>query len=640
MFALCLLVYCNALFCPFIWDDDVLIIDNKHKDISEAKAFFGSEFFNTDISRDYRGQEGYYRPFVLISVSLDYLFYGLSPWGYHLTNVIIHSFNCILIFVILLLLSRRLNISLFVSLLFAVHPINADVVSYISGRTDSLCLLFMLLSLLSYMGYSRLKGHYAGILLFVVSLVLFFASLCSKESGVVLPLIIIAYEFCFQKKKESRLSVFLPELFAKLIPFVIVFLVYAYLRASALNSKIGYFTVWTDMLFWRMYSMMPVLLHWFLLIIFPYHLYFEDFTQPIAYWMSFKHIASTAFVLLVSAALLIRGRKDKFMLFAVLWIAITLIPVIHIIPVSQYNMLFTSQHSMYIPLIGVLSAIGVFVSEFYRASSKKRVYTVVFIVILAVLSARTFIRTEDWRDPVRFYEKEKKIAPFSRRVINNLGNVYFNRGKYDKAYEQFKLLDDLSSGESIKARWMLGQIFEENGQTGKAEQIFQDILKSDSKYAKAYNSLGLLYDNKGDKDKALEYYRLSIEADPSYHLPYFNMGRVFHERGIYSEALKYYYLCLAENPYYIQAAVNSGNIYLSAGDYKNAVSMLKYAGNIDSSDPYLLVNMAIYYARTKDYDRALRALKKAKEICSKSKPELVPQIENIEREMPVHQSGR
>ncbi len=637
LFALCLLVYCNALLCPFIWDDNVLIIENKHKDISEAKAFFGSEFFDTDISRDYQGQEGYYRPFVLVSVSLDYFFYGLSPWGYHLTNIIVHSFNSILIFFILFLLAGRLDISIFVSFLFAVHPISADVVSYISGRTDSLCLFFMLLSLLFYIGYSRLKNSYSRILLFAGSVVLFFVSLCSKENGVMLPLIVIAYEFCFLKKKESRLSVFLPELFARIIPYIIVFLIYAYLRAVALNSKVEYFTVWSDMIFWRVYSMTPVLARWFLLIIFPYNLYFEDFTQPIAYLMSFKHILSTALVFLVSVGLFIKGKKDKFLLFAVLWIAITLFPVSHIIPVSQYNMLFTSQHSMYIPLTGILTVLGVFLLKLYRASAKKRIYTIIFLVILIVFSIRTFIRTEDWRDPVGFYEKEKKMAPFSRRVINNLGNTYFSMREYDKAYEQFKLLDDLSGGESVKARWMLGQIFEEKGQTDKAEKIFLDILESDSKYAKAYNSLGLLYDNKGDKEKALKYYSLSIDADPAYHLPYFNIGRVFHERGSYNEALKYYSRCLAENPYYIQAAVNSGNIYLSAGNYTSAVSMFKYAENIDGSDPYLLVNMAIYYARTRDYNRSLETLKKAKEICGKIKPELVSQIEKIERELPVRQ---
>lgn len=134
-------VYANSLQGEFIWDDKDLIVDNSYiKNWSNLDTNLTKDFFYR--SQD-KGKVGYYRPVITLSYMLDYSLWKQNSSGYHLTNLIFHVLNSVTIYLLVLLLSGSLICSLLVSLLFAVHPIHTESVSWIAGRTDLIASFFL-----------------------------------------------------------------------------------------------------------------------------------------------------------------------------------------------------------------------------------------------------------------------------------------------------------------------------------------------------------------------------------------------------------------------------------------------------------------------------------------------------------------
>ena len=181
-----ILCYINTLQNPFIWDDEEIIVNNYL--IRNWKN--APEMFKTSVFGENLGKIGFYRPLQLFSYSIDYSFWKLNPIGYHISNIIFHLLNVLLVFFLLIKLGIKRNFSFFASLLFAIHPINTEVVTYISGRGDLLFLFFSLLCFIFFINGTKGKQwHY------FVSVILFILAILSKENAIVIPFIILVYYY-------------------------------------------------------------------------------------------------------------------------------------------------------------------------------------------------------------------------------------------------------------------------------------------------------------------------------------------------------------------------------------------------------------------------------------------------------------
>ena len=208
-------VYANSLGNEFVFDDESVVQgDQSITQLSNIPKFFtAQEGFHKVIGR-------YYRPVVSTSYAIDYYLWGLNPSGFHLTNVLINLINSLLVFKFLLLLFGRLSgkiseqnrglskkvfyLSLIGVLIFAVHPVHTEAVSWVSGRTDSLSFTFFITSFICYQLISKQSIH----LFFYYFLMFFFfvLSLLAKEMAITLPVIVIARSI---REYGSRACVFL-----------------------------------------------------------------------------------------------------------------------------------------------------------------------------------------------------------------------------------------------------------------------------------------------------------------------------------------------------------------------------------------------------------------------------------------------
>ena len=147
-------VYGNSLCGEFLYDDILLVRDNIHiKDWTQI----GSIFTKSIGSGYFAGKLVSYRPLQMFTYMIDYSLYGLDVRGYHLTNTLIHILVALAVYWFINILYKKNILSLLASLLFLVHPIHTEAVSYISGRADPLAALFMLLCFIFYIKCIRLN---------------------------------------------------------------------------------------------------------------------------------------------------------------------------------------------------------------------------------------------------------------------------------------------------------------------------------------------------------------------------------------------------------------------------------------------------------------------------------------------------
>ena len=181
IFLLGLLVYMNSLGGGFVYDDYAFIVNNPHiKTLSHP-----GRFFLLKTATSFSGHS-IWRPLRTLSFAFDYHLWGLEPFGYHLTNVLFHIINGVLVYIIILRLGLAWRVALISSCLFLVHPLQTESVSWISSRGDCLFAAFFLLSLYWYM-----KGR------IILSYLSFILSLFSKETALSLPLLLLAYDSLF-----------------------------------------------------------------------------------------------------------------------------------------------------------------------------------------------------------------------------------------------------------------------------------------------------------------------------------------------------------------------------------------------------------------------------------------------------------
>src|SRR3989338_6087995 len=191
-------IYSNTLKNGFVYDDEFTIVNNTLiKNFSNISKLFTKEYFTTSAEMSYR-------PVVTSTYFIDYALYGLKPWGYHLTNLILHAINGVILYIFLtLLITHHSSLITLISLLFITHPVLTEAVNAISFREDLLCFLFFISALILYISLkaqsSKLK---ATTFSYILSCLFYFLALLSKEMAITFPLIIILYEWVYGKKIE------------------------------------------------------------------------------------------------------------------------------------------------------------------------------------------------------------------------------------------------------------------------------------------------------------------------------------------------------------------------------------------------------------------------------------------------------
>ena len=513
-----------------------------------------------------------YRPLTTLSYAIDYAVWGLNSFGYHLTNIILHSANAILVCVLLFLLSGNFFVAFFGSLIFAAHPAQTEVVAWISGRSSVLFLFFYLASLILYIKFSREKRR----ALYLSSLFLFALSLFSKEMSITLPLVIILYDIHFPSKDGLKNRIL------RYIPYFALCVFYVALRI-VLVKKIGQFEGWGSPYFIFL-TMINVVADYIRILVFPIKLCAVGYPIPIT--VSIKEprvIASIATLLVILASVPVLFKRNRPASFAILWFFITLLPVLNIIPIKALE----AERFLYLPSIGfcllvayAASLLGEKIVKF--GTGKAALIMVLAGTLILGYSLKTISRAEDWKEEVVISNKTALASPDSAWALTALGANLMERKNYAAALAPLEKAVALCEGYEL-ARNALGECYLRLGRNEEAVIQFKEVLKMNPVAAKTRNFLGVAYASLKNYNDAQKQFTAALAKDPEFLNAHLNLGRLYEMMAETSKALKQYEKASVVTKDPVDKAViyiRMGDAYLKMNSSEEARSYYQKAKDI------------------------------------------------------------
>lgn len=596
---LILAVYSNCFQNEFVWDDEFLIIENpsimswKHTWIH----------FAVDL---YHSFSNYYRPIQMITYMIDFSLWRLDPFGYHLTNVLLHISASIALFALLKLITEDARAAFIGTLLYAVHPAHTSAITYIAGRADPLAALFLLFSLIFFHLHFKAEHKHRIKLFYIGSLVSFLLALLSKEVALILPAILICYRLIFISDNEAEKSRKVIK-FHYISSFIIILGVYVLLRIYALNFLEQKIFISRYSLFSRLLTSLKALGIYLGIIFLPLTLHME---RNIPYVLSFfeKDLLSSTLLLLFVIWFAIRvSRISKPAFFGFLFFIIAILPVMNIYPLTN-NM---AEHWLYIPMIGIsifLSCVGLKVWNIKKAS--RPILSFFIISYLIFFSYRTVERNFDWHDEYTIYTHTFSYNPDSIKILNNLGNLYNERGDFDNAVMFHKKAIQVIPQEH-RSYLNLGCDYEGMGMLDRALMYYEKSLRCKPNYAKAHFNIGNIYVQKGEYDKAITAYRGAAQNDDFHIGARNNLGNIYFDKGLYEKAKEKYEEVIEINPYQPAPYSNLANALNQLGYYEEAVLEYKRAIEMAPGNADYHSELGAVYGKLAKYDEALEELEEA-----------------------------
>ena len=424
------------------------------------------------------------RPVMLLSLMLDALVWGKNPFGYHLSNVLVHTTNVLLLFLLLLHFFHRMVPAgggqwdyvgaFFGALFFAVHPINAEAVCCVSYREDLLVTFFLLTALhfAARFGSPALKTN---ILTGVGCCISLFLAVSAKESGVIGPVVLIFYYMAFRLGEPRN-----PWYMLVGLSLVIVgtFLTARFILESEVSIIVPTKPLYIDGSFRSVFTVQPRI----------WVFYLQQILWPVSLCAdygpySITHISLLSSLTVLSAILLgsiFAIGRSKGILFATSFYWISLLPVSNIIPIYRPM----ADRFLYTPLVGVGVLVGVIFLLCMRIRNRYfKIFVVcAFLAACLVLAGVSHQRQKAWHDRLSLWQDVLDKNPLSATAANNLAFAWFDQGEYKQAIETWKKTLIMTKGKKADAWAGLAIGYEAIGVKEMANQAYAKAIGINNRY--------------------------------------------------------------------------------------------------------------------------------------------------------------
>ena len=558
--ALVTLVYLPTFSGEFILDDNPLVKNNTYiRTLHSPISYLAQEDGVTDECSAGNYHTGYYRPLIYLAYSLDYGLWGLNASGFRTTNLLLHLFCCFVLFHFLQFLVNDRYAAFWATLIFALHPVNTESVSWIGSRDNILVAFFSIASLFLYIkgweGGGRLN-RMASVLAFVLAIL-------SKEMGLmVLPLFFLYQRLLSRTRRNIR------EELLSYLPFIIVLIAYFLLRkavTSSFSSPLHMVDLWQSLCF------APYVILWNLKLIFlPYglHSFVVDYPSTYLSWQAIAGFCYSGFLVV----LIWRVRKNRLMIFSVLSFHVLIFPTLNIVPTSAISLV--SMRWLYFPMAFLTIVFAQGIRSFLK--THRFVARGALCAILAYFGGYSYILNSSlWNNESNFFSQE----------VMNFSNYYYAGGLAENLFAKKKYQD--------------------------AERCFQIAITHYPLEAMNYLNYSALLVETGRSEMALSCLKRAktLGMTPGQTGRWFNNMGVAHFRlGKLDEAIKYFLKAVMHCPPKIQYQTNLGGAYATNGDYTKAAAVLEKAMEIDPDSVPLRTNLALNYIKMKRYRDAVRVL--------------------------------
>lgn len=558
-------------------------------------------------------------PLTTISHMLDFEIYGLKPGEHHLTNIVLHATTAILLFLALRRMTGTLWRSAFVAAVFAVHPLRAESVAWVSERKDVLCGVFFMLTLWAYAGYAQKKGAWW----YLAALFSFLLAIMSKPVAVTMPFILLLLDYwplnrfagTITPRSEDEARGWLnnlpvpARLAVEKIPFLIVSL--ASCVPTILSERPGIRTTEGFTIALRIENAIVSSVAYVWQFFYPVNLAaFYPYPES---GLPFVEVALALLLLVViSLAAFYFRRRYPYLLVGWFWYLVMLVPVIGLVQVGSQA---RADRHTYLSEIGLCLLVTWLVADLcthlrHRVLALGSLSTIVLAVLIFYARLQTsywknnftlwthaiactsnnvwaycdlghaFLEEKDWHDAIVQYQDALAIDPKNAEAHNNLGTALSSIGKREEAMVQFQSAVE-SDPKYARAHNNLANAFYQQGQMDKAITQYEEALQIEPENADFHDDLGLALASKGQTDEARAQYGEALKINPNYAEAHYNLGNVLLRTGQVDGAIAQLQEALKINPKYAQAHNNLGNALHREGRVDEAIAQYQEALKIN-----------------------------------------------------------
>jgi protein O-mannosyl-transferase len=512
LIAVSIVLYIKSLNFGLTELDDSIFIKDFHDLFSDIKnlghLFFRGVFFETD--------DAYYRPLLMVSFMFNKLVTG-NLFGYHVTNLFFHIAACTLLYTFLLKLKLRADISFILALIFTVHPVLSQAVVWIPGRNDSMLTTFALASFIALINFKESKKWFWLPLHFV----LFFAAVLTKESGIILPIMCLAY--CYLLTKTS-----VKEYIILLSGWTILSFTWLYMRSISIDPIINptaseYATGFIHRL--------PLFIHYIGKSILPFNLS----VFPMQYDTNIVW-GIVAIILCTAILVLNKHSNKKRIVFGGAWFVLFLLPAFFV-PTQINEQAF--EHRMYLPIIGILILLSetiVFSEE--RFQNQKYIFWAA-MGIVGIFFFINIAHQQKFKNEITFWENAVIDSPSASYAHKILGVKYFNKNEFGKSETEISEALRIDSTERYANLYYAKILLTKNPKDPNAETYLLKEETYNPGFTDNLFELAKINFEKGDKVKAQFYLEECIRFAPDFMMAKNNLIILLMETNKKQEALDF-----------------------------------------------------------------------------------------------------
>ncbi len=584
-------VYGNSLDCSWHFDDEANITGNPKIHLKEISLHNIKEALCSGLNKP----NHLYRPVACLSFALNYYFGDLNVLGYHLTNIFIHIFSSIFLFLFIYhtlklpLLRGRYShnayfIALLSSVLWSINPVQNQAVTYLVQRMASMAGMFYIISMYCYLKARTAEAHFRKATFFALSFLCFVMALGCKENAAMLPLTIFLLDFFLlqehsKERTRKNLKIFLMVLSA------ILFVGFAYLYSNGGNI-FSFLEGYKN----RPFTLGQRLLTEPRIIVFYASLLF----YPVSTRLSIAHamepssslfdpittiISILLILVIIVLAISIRTRRPVIA-FCIIFFFLN-----HVIESTIFPLELVFEHRNYIPSMLFFVPVAIGLSSLFNYYETKRsmqyILSAFVVLILIGLGHSTFFRNFAWKNEKTLWIDAIEKAPNLSRPHHNLGRYYDDHGYQKEAILEYK------------------QALEKAAYNQKNEKFV------------TYYDLGLIYGNLKDLNTALDYYKKAASLNSEFPPVYNNIASIMDRKKRHRVAYNYLTKAIKLNPYSKETNFNLGLYYLRNGQPDKAIFHLSKAANIEGINPNTLLYLGIAYKQKGQLGRAATYFEKA-----------------------------
>lgn len=545
------LCYANALGNGFVFDDAAYIGSPLVRQFDPLAAF-GESWIRPDL----------YRPLTLLSLGLDFRLYGEQPFGYHLSSVLLHLLNALLVHQLALRLLTRRGAALGAALFYAVHPLQTEVVTWISSRGDLLMSSFFLAGLLCHMRAER--GGWR-----VLAWILCGLGALSKESGFVLPAVAWCHDALLAAPKPPlrQLPAFTLAWLRRHWGYGLVLVLVLALRwqVAAEGPASANFLADAEPAA-RLMTLPVILLRYLLLIVFPLRLSADYSHASIPLVQTPLDPLFPIAVVALGALLYIPFRAAPLPAFIAAYSLLALLPASNFLVLAPSGMAERYLHPV-MPALALLCGLAVRAgSDRLRTPARRNAGRAFAAAALLLLAARTVDRNPDWASDHALFSAVLAVYPDNARACDNLAHCYYRRGHTREAIAYYKRAIAIAP-DRVRTHYNLGLLYNAAGRHRKAIQAFAGALRLNPDHAGAHYNAGLAHQKIGRPAEAVGHYRQTLRLDVDHARAAFNLGRAYQQLDQPRAAIEAFATAVALDPRRLAAHYHLGQLYRATGDF-------------------------------------------------------------------------